>query len=148
MRFYASTLCTRLILGGVLVLSFHPVEAHLLNATRVAVSLDQTTRVIEIRVEADLTRVLGSPEEYHRMATEGTAEEVESLQRRFRSGFHFQFEGEEIDLGTTGFELPALSLSEFKKTYASPMTLVQLSPEISQDFRTGVQSIPKLLIIN
>ena len=94
--------------------------------TRVAVVVDRTTRKIEIHIEADLTRMVGSPEDYHRLSTEGPAEEFEPLKARVEAGIHFQYEGREIPLEISRFDLPDLALAEFKQTYAAPMTVIQM----------------------
>ncbi len=110
-------------------------EAHLLNMTRVSVSIDPTTHRVEMDLEVDLTRMLGGPKSYYKLTQtpdEERKNDLATIAGALERGLQLTCDGGRIDLNSTEVVLPNLDLEDFKATYAAPMTRVRLEGSLPQ----------------
>jgi hydrogenase/urease accessory protein HupE len=111
-----------------LFLFIAPLQAHLLNMTRVLVTFSETSR-IEVTIEADLTQTLGSPEVYYSLSRQPPDKQKPALVQvlpRVLADLQFKTGETPLVLELQQFSVPQKSRAEFEDYYVGKMTKLVL----------------------
>lgn len=78
-------------------------EAHLLNMTRVFVSIDPEVNTVEVELEVDLTRIVGGPTAYYNLTQtpdEDRRINLDNIMAAVAKGVELSCDNHQIDLYT------------------------------------------------
>lgn len=108
------------------VVSLGPIsDAHLLNMTRVFVTIDPEINTLEMELKVDLTRIVGGPTAYYNLTQtpdEQRKINLDNIMGTLAKGVELSCDNHQVYLDTKQVDLPILNLEDFKAIYAAPMT--------------------------
>lgn len=113
------------LLTLLLLLSSTLADAHMLNMTRVYVTVDLETREMRTWVNVDLTRLMDGPKPYYaltQLPPEQQAAQMTPVTEKLLAGMHFYFGDEELSQQVERIVLPDLEYEEYEKALAAPMS--------------------------
>tara|TARA_B100001123_G_scaffold437730_2_gene571041 strand:- start:418325 stop:419503 length:1179 start_codon:yes stop_codon:yes gene_type:complete len=100
-------------------------DAHLLNMTRVFITIDPEINTVEVGLKVDLTRIVGGPTAYYNLTQTPDEQRMINLEGALAKGVKLSCDNQQVVLDTKQVDFPILNLEDFKAIYAAPMTSIR-----------------------